>query len=88
MADRDTELEVANIGVAPVHQGQGFGRMLLTHAESVARSKNYSRIWLFTSVENVRAFGFYKRLGYVFTKTVDNYDGFGEQGQLLVKDLD
>ncbi len=57
-------LLIENVAVAPASQGNGFGRLLLTHAEEVAAALGYSVIRLFTNKlfsENIRL---YSRFGY------------------------
>ena len=57
-------LLVENIAVAPDHQGRGYGRRLMAHAEQVAVGLGFARIRLYTNrrfEENVRL---YLSLGY------------------------
>ncbi len=57
-------LLVVNVAVSPDHQGRGYGRALLAHAEELALSLGLREIRLYTSVhltENVRL---YERVGY------------------------
>jgi len=44
---------------------QGIGSALLRAAEQVAREKKCSRLWLITTNDNLHAFRFYQRRGYV-----------------------
>ncbi len=64
MKPEPDHLLVVNVAVSPDHQGQGYGRALLTHAEEFARSLGLRELRLYTSVyltENVRL---YERVGY------------------------
>jgi len=60
----DDHLLIENVAVLPAHQGRGYGRLLMAHAEQLARSMGYRQIRLYTNtmfVENVRL---YSHLGY------------------------
>ena len=64
MAPGADHLLVVNVAVAPAYQGQGFGRVLLAHAEAVATSLGFREVRLYTNgrfAENLRLYG---RLGY------------------------
>jgi len=57
-------LLIVNVAVAPTSQGQGFGRVLLAHAEEVAKSLGHGEMRLYTNgcfTDNLRLYG---RLGY------------------------
>ena len=45
-------------------EGQGIGSALMLLAIEKARLANLSRIWLTTTNDNLRAIGFYQRLGF------------------------
>jgi GNAT superfamily N-acetyltransferase len=71
--DEQDQLLIENVAVAPRFQGQGFGRVLLAHAERIARDLGRVRLRLYTNQrfkENIRL---YERLGY----TVDQEEDFG-----------
>jgi ribosomal protein S18 acetylase RimI-like enzyme len=62
--DEQNQLLIENVAIAPAFQGRGLGSKLMAHAEEVATSLGYSRIWLYTNkrfTENVKL---YLRLGY------------------------
>ena len=73
--DEEDQLLIENVAVAPKFQNQGFGRMMLAHAESLAQSLGRSRVRLYTNkrfTENIRL---YERLGYGVDREEDM--GFG-----------
>ncbi len=64
MEPENDHLLVVNVAVSPNHQGQGYGRALLAHAEEFALSLGLKELRLYTSIhltENVRL---YERVGY------------------------
>ena len=57
-------LLIENVAVLPRHQGRGFGRKLMAHAEKMAASLGFGEVRLYTNklfAENVE---FYGKLGY------------------------
>jgi len=69
---RDDHLLIENVAIAPVFQGQGLGRKLLTHAEQLAASLGHDEIRLYTNKLFAANVQFYRRLGY----WVDREEGF------------
>ena len=57
-------LLVVNIAVSPSHQGKGYGRALLTHAEAFTRSLGLAELRLYTSVHLTENVKLYERVGY------------------------
>lgn len=64
---QDDALLVGNLCVAPEAQGKGFGRVLMGHAETMARSMNLAAITLFTNEKMHENIGLYLKLGFVVT---------------------
>jgi len=64
MAPTADHVLIVNVAVVPAQQGRGHGRVLMAHAEEVARSLNLREVRLYTNAlfaENLRL---YSRLGY------------------------
>lgn len=57
----DEEIRVMQVAVDFVHQGEGIGRKLIEHAESVAKGIGYERIVMHAMLSVV---GFYEKLGF------------------------
>ena len=57
-------LLIENVAVAPDHQGRGYGRRLMAHAESVAASLGVSELRLYTNKSFARNVQLYRDLGY------------------------
>lgn len=59
------ELWINEIGVAPSHQRQGIGRMLLRHLLEDAKQSGCTEAWVLTDRENRPAMGMYRSAGGV-----------------------
>jgi ribosomal protein S18 acetylase RimI-like enzyme len=58
-------LLIENLAVEPHHQGEGFGDLLLQHAETIARSHKLDEVRLYTNAAFVSNISFYGKRGYV-----------------------
>ena len=58
------EVHLLNITVAPEHQGQGWGRVMLDALALWARGQGAQWLWLEVRESNVRAQRIYERHGY------------------------
>jgi GNAT superfamily N-acetyltransferase len=60
---------VHRVMVHPAHQGRGFSKQLMLHAESLARARGFHAIRLDAFTRNAVALALYDRLGYRRTGT-------------------
>jgi [ribosomal protein S18]-alanine N-acetyltransferase len=58
------EVHLLNITVAPVHQGQGWARVMLDALCDWALQLGAQWVWLEVRVSNVRAIGIYEQYGF------------------------
>lgn len=68
-ADCEPAIAVHRLMVHPSQQGRGFAKLLMQHAETVARRQGCSSIRLDTFLQNPAAMALYPRLGYQPTGT-------------------
>ena len=64
MEPENDHLLVVNVAVSPDHQGKGYGRALLAHAEEFALSLGLKELRLYTSVHLTENVKLYERVGY------------------------
>ena len=57
-------LLIENIAVRPDHQGKKIGEMLLSHAETIARSLHLAELRLYTNAAFISNIEFYTRRGF------------------------
>ena len=55
------EIRVMQVAVDVIHQGEGIGKKLIEHAESVAKEIGYERLVMHAMLSVV---GFYEKLGF------------------------
>ena len=63
----EDHLWLENVAVLPARQGAGLGRLLLEHAEAVARERGLPEIRLLTNDRYVSNIAMYERHGYAET---------------------
>jgi ribosomal protein S18 acetylase RimI-like enzyme len=78
-------LLVENVAVDPGRQGEGIGRVLLAHAEDVAREAGLGEMRLYTHSKMAENRALYSRLGY---RETDRRDEQGFDRVFFVKRLD
>lgn len=61
---RDDHMHLENVAVSPEHQGQGVGRVLMTHCEQTARNQGLGAIELYTNLKMTENLALYPALGY------------------------
>jgi ribosomal protein S18 acetylase RimI-like enzyme len=57
------ELWINEVGVAPTHQGQGIGKMLMQRTLEEAKRSGCSEAWVLTDRGNLAAMALYKSVG-------------------------
>lgn len=67
--DDEPAMAVHRLMVHPSRQGRGYGKLLMQHAETVARQQGCRSIRLDTFLNNPTAMSLYPRLGYRQTGT-------------------
>lgn len=77
-------LEVERIYVKKAFQKYGLGKQLLNKAFEMAVEQNKKRIWLGVWEENANAIAFYRKKGFVQTRTHSFYMGDDEQVDLIM----
>jgi GNAT superfamily N-acetyltransferase len=69
-------LFVENVAVTPEAQGRGYGRLLLAHAEQVARSLGLTEMKLLTNKSFATNVQLYLRCGYAIDREEPFKEGF------------
>ncbi|MGV0985605.1 MAG: ribosomal protein S18-alanine N-acetyltransferase [Limnohabitans sp.] len=59
------EMHLLNITVAPAHQGEGWGHMMLDALSLISRNVGAQTLWLEVRQSNARALHVYERYGFV-----------------------
>lgn len=60
----EEEAWIYNVSVAAEHQGRGIGRLLMEHAEELARDAGFDTLGLMVSSHNDRARALYEKLSF------------------------
>lgn len=75
--DPDSDsIKINNLVVDPRGQGRGYGRVLMEHATSIARSQGRSALTLYTNVKMYENLGLYAKMGFAETgrRTEDGFE--------------
>jgi len=70
MVTGEEEAWIYNVSVAPLHQGRGIGRLLMEHAETLARDAGFHTLGLMVSSHNTRARALYEKLDFRATNVL------------------
>jgi ribosomal protein S18 acetylase RimI-like enzyme len=73
--DEPDQLLIENVAVSPDFQRCGLGSKLIAHAEELAASRGYNRIWLYTNKRFTESILLYLKLGYGVDREEDLGDG-------------
>lgn len=57
---------VSSLYVLPEFQGFGLGKKLLNEAYSIAKEKQFNRVWLGVMKQNLKSLEWYQNLGFIF----------------------
>lgn len=85
------EMHLLNLGVAPAHQGKGYGARLLRHVMSTARENGAASLLLEVRPSNEQAVKLYRHFGFSqIGQRRDYYPALGGREDALVfrKELD
>ena len=61
--DQKNQLLIENVAVSPGFQRRGLGSTLMAHAEEIAASLGYDRVWLYTNQRFTENIALYLKLG-------------------------
>lgn len=75
------------IGVLPVLHGRGLGRLLLDHAEALAREEGSVSVTLMTADSNIRARRLFTSSGYAQLFVIERAYARGQRGIVMTKAL-
>jgi ribosomal-protein-alanine N-acetyltransferase len=73
------EMHLLNITVAPAHQGQGWGHMMLDALSLISRHAGAQWLWLEVRQSNLRALQVYARYGFKQVSIRKDYYPAGRQ---------
>lgn len=70
VAITDSLASIQNVGVSPLHRGQGLGRALVSRCLAECRAAGLHRVGLEVTAENQAAVKLYRQLGFQVTRTM------------------
>ncbi|NUO00690.1 MAG: GNAT family N-acetyltransferase [Saprospiraceae bacterium] len=78
-------IEIERIYVLKAFQGKNFGAALLQYGIELAAANGFETVWLGVWIQNTKAIGFYKNLGFEVFGTHIFYFGDDPQEDYLMK---
>lgn len=79
------DAEIYNIGVDGIHQGKGFGQLLLNAFAAECRDRMVENIWLEVRESNKKAIAFYEKNGFTHIQTRSNFYENPREHALLMR---
>jgi ribosomal protein S18 acetylase RimI-like enzyme len=79
--------ELLEIGVLNEFRGQGYGTLLLDHAEELSRMKKVYCMYMKTWAKDYAVIAFYGRCGYVPVATLPDVNGPGDEGDIYMRKI-
>ena len=79
--------ELLEIGVLAEYRGQGYGKMLIEHAEKLARESGAYCLYIVTYVRDYRNIAFYGHHGYIPVATLPDVNGPGDDGNVYMRKI-
>jgi len=72
----ENSIKVSNLVVDPAAQGRGYGRVLMGHAEDMARAQGLGAVTLFTNERMHENIALYRKMGFTETgrRTEDGFN--------------
>ncbi len=75
LSRNDDSIKVNNLVVEPSAQGRGYSRVLMDHAENMARAQGLAAVTLFTNEKMHENIALYTKIGFIETGR-ETEDGF------------
>lgn len=79
---QNTECEIVTLNT--LVENQGIGKKLVGLVEKEAKENNCKRVWLITTNDNLRAIGFYQKIGY---QLINVYPNAVERSRILKPEI-
>jgi len=85
--DKPHAFELGALYVDPCLQGKGIGTALAMYCETIAITRGYNEICIWTFEKNAAARAFYEKLGYVHDGTTQNIEPYNATGVRYCKNI-
>lgn len=85
--DNSDEMEIRSLMIRSEYRRQGYGNVMVTYAEEVAREHGRVGIKVVTHPSNEAALALYQNRGFTVKEVIDDYYGDGEPRCVLRKQL-